>query len=179
MSADTKSRFNVLVFLLLIPASYITFLFHEFGHWIIGEFLGNDMIYSLNGVRTTGGFLNSYDSLYVILGGPLFTIFQAIFFLIIIEKFKTIYAYPFVFFPVFMRFITLTLGRFSGQDEAKISTILNIGTYTIALIVLGILLITILRASYKLKIGLKHNSYFIAISTVCIFLVTETAKLIS
>jgi hypothetical protein len=78
-----------------------------------------------------------------------------------------------------MRFITLTLGRFSGQDEAKISTILNIGTYTIALIVLGILLITILRASYKLKIGLKHNSYFIAISTVCIFLVTETAKLIS
>ena len=175
-----KKQDYVIIFLLFIPAAYITFLFHEFGHWIVGEFLGNDMVYNLNSVRPIAGdYKNSYDGLFVILGGPLFTIFQAIFFLLIIEKFKTIYAYPFVFFPVFMRFITLTAGRFSEQDEAKISNMLNIGTYTFALIILGILLITILRASYNLKIGLKRNFYFMAISTVCIFLVTETDKLIS
>lgn len=176
---DTKHKFNLIIFLLFIPAGYITFLFHEFGHWIIGELLGYDMVYTLNGVwPKTGQVINSQDRLYGILAGPIFTIFQAIFFMIIIEKYKTIYAYPFVFFPVFMRWITLTIGRFSSQDEAAISSMLNIGTYTVALIVLGILLIIILRSSYKLKIGLKYNSYFMAISTACLFLVIETDKLI-
>jgi hypothetical protein len=183
LSADSKNSFNLIVFLLFIPAGYITFFFHEFGHWIIGELLGNDMIFTLNGVRPKSGhFMNSLDDLYITLGGPIFTIFQAIIFLIIIEKYKTIYAYPFVFFPVFMRWITLTItltvGHFNAQDEAIISSILNIGTYTIALILLGILLIIVLRSSYKLKIGLKYNCYFMAISTVCFFLVIETDKLI-
>ncbi len=179
LSAVTKNRFNLIVFLLFIPAGYITFLFHEFGHWIMGKSLGYDTVITLNSFRIKSEqILSSREIVLMNLGGPLFTIIQAIIFMIIIEKYKTIYAYPFVFFPVFMRWITLTIGTFKGQDEAKISTMLNIGTYTVALIVLGILLIIILRSSYKLKIGLKYNCYFIIISTACIFLVTETDKLI-
>ncbi len=180
MNEDSKNKFNAKIIFLFIPAGYITYLFHEFGHWIVGEFLGNDMVYSLNGVwPKTGNFINLSDSLYVSLGGPIFTILQSIIVLIIIEKFITIYAYPFIFFPVFTRFFTLILGGFSIQDEAKISTILNIGSYTTAIIVLVILLITLLRSSHKLKIGLKYNCYYMAISTACLLMVIQTYKLIS
>ena len=128
MNNNSKLRLNVLVFLLFVPAGYFTYLFHEFGHWTVGELLGNDMAYTLNGVwPKKGQFLNPDHSLYVYLGGPVFTILQSIFILILIETYKTVYAYPFVFFPVFTRFFSLILGGFSKQDESKISAILNAG----------------------------------------------------
>jgi len=179
MKKESNFKFYLNIILLFIVAGYITYLFHEFGHWIIGEFLGNDMVYSLNGVwPRSGNYVNKSHGVYVLLGGPLFTILQSIVVLIIIEKFKTVYAYPFVFFPVFTRFFTLILGGFSKQDEAKISAALEIGTYTFAVIVLFILLIILLKSSFKLKIGLKFNSYFIAISTASLMLVIETYNLI-
>jgi len=177
MNVDKKGIFKV--FLLFIPAAYFTYLFHEYGHWIVGEILGNDMVYSLNGVWPRDGhFIKSNHSLIVSLGGPLFTIIQSILVLLIIEKYKTIYAYPFVFFPVFTRIFTLILGGFSIQDEAKISATLEIGAYTFALIVILLLLIILLRSSHKLKIGLNYNCYFMAISTACLMLVIQTYKLI-
>lgn len=30
------------IVLLFIPVAFITYLFHEFGHWVVGEILGND-----------------------------------------------------------------------------------------------------------------------------------------
>ena len=177
MNVDKKVIVKLL--LLFIPAAYITYLFHEFGHWIVGEIFGNDMVYSLNGVWPRNDhFIKSIHSLYVSFGGPIFTILQSIIVLLIIEKYKTIYAYPFVFFPVFTRYFTLILGGFSIQDEAKISATLEIGTYTFALIVLLILLIILLRSSYKLKIGLNYNCYFMAMSTACLMLVIQTYKML-
>ena len=137
------------------------------------------MVYTLNGVWPLGGhYINMNDSLLVNLGGPVFTILQSIMVLIIIEKFKIIYAYPFVFFPVFSRFFSLILGGFGKQDEAKVSAIMEIGIYTFAVIVLIVLLIILLKASYKLKVGLKYNCYFIAISTACLLLIIWTNELI-
>jgi len=49
MSKDSKIRSDAIIFLLFIPAGYITYFFHEFGLWIVGELLGNNMVYSLNG----------------------------------------------------------------------------------------------------------------------------------
>ncbi len=179
MSKDSKTKSTVILFLLFIPAGYVTYLFHEFGHWMIGESLGNDMFYSLNGVwPRSGHYIQSSDNVYVSLGGPLCAILQSIFVLIIIGKFKTIYAYPFVFFPVFTRFFSLIFGGFSKQDEARVSTILDIGTYTVAFIVLLILITILLRSSHKLRIGLKYNCYFMAISTACLLMVIQTYKMI-
>jgi hypothetical protein len=176
---ESGIKFNLTIILLFIPAGYMTYLFHELGHWIIGEILGNDMVYSLNGVWSRNGhYINMNHGLLVYLGGPVFTILQSILVLIIIEKFKIIYAYPFVFFPVFTRFFSLVLGGFSNQDEAKISATMEIGTYTFAVIVLFVLLIILLRSSHKLRVGLKYNCYFTAISTACLLLIIWTFKLI-
>ena len=73
------------LFLLFIPIAYLTYLFHEFGHWIVGELLGNDMSYSLNNVNVKNGhYIGENHKLLSSIGGPLFTILQSFIFLLII-----------------------------------------------------------------------------------------------
>ena len=166
--------------LLFIPVAFASYLFHEFGHWIIGEVLGNNMVYSLNNVwPQSGHFIDASHEVYSSIGGPAFTILLSLLFLLIIEKYKTIYAYPFVFFQMFMRFFSLVFGGFGQQDEARISAILGLGTYTVAIIVLLILFLIVLRASYLLRISLQKNSYIFTISTLCDLLVIGTYRMIS
>jgi len=180
MRAGSQNIFDLKFIMLFIPAAYLTYLFHEFGHWIVEEILGNNMSYSLNYVwPKSGHYVESGHDLYVSIGGPAFTIVQAMFGLLIIEKYRSHYAYPFVFFPFFNRFFSLLFGGFSNQDEARISGILGAGTYTVAIITLFILVLIVMRCSSKLKIGFKDNSYIVVLSTLCQLLVIATYKLIS
>jgi hypothetical protein len=166
--------------LLFIPVSYASYLFHEFGHWIIGEILGNNMLYSLNRVWPKDGhYIDASHEVLVLIGGPAFTLLLSILFLIVIEKYRTIYAYPVVFFQMFMRLFALVCGGFSKQDEYRISIILNQGPYTVAIIVLLLLFLIVWRAGYKLRINLKDNSYILTMSTLTSLLVIATDKIIS
>jgi hypothetical protein len=170
--------FDIQLILLFIPVAFISYLFHELGHWSIGEILGNDMVYSLNWVWPKNGqYLSPEHGLYVRLGGPAFSILQALIALIVIEKFRTLYAYPFLFFAFFSRFFSLVFGGFSKQDEAFISASLGIGTYTVAILVLGILILMVWRGSNRFKFGFKEISFFFLISTFCILLVIGTYSL--
>lgn len=169
----------VRLFLLFIPIAYLTYLFHEFGHWIIGELLGNDMSFSLNYVSFKNTeHIGKNHQLLSSIGGPLFTILQSFIFLLIIEKYKTVYVYPFVFFAFFTRFFSLVFGGFENQDEAAISASLEMGKYSVAIIVLLILLVMVWKASKTLKINLKYNCIFYAISTLCVLMVIGTYKYI-
>ena len=71
-------------------------------------------------------------------------------------------------------FISLVCAGFSKHDESRISTILNLGTYTVAIIVLFLLFLIVLKASNKLRINLKDNSYFLTMSTLGALLVIAT-----
>lgn len=171
----TESRINWKVALIMIPVGFLTYLFQEFGYWIVGELLGNKMLYSLNNVTTASeNFLYETDSLFVLMGGPAFTILQTIIFLIVIEKTKSIYFYPFVFFAGFVRFFSILFGGFNKQDEAYISSMLNIGAYTFATIVLLILFIIVWRSSAILKLNLKAVGYFTVLSVISILIVIVT-----
>jgi hypothetical protein len=176
MIVDKKTLIKI--YLLFIPVAYISYLFHEFGHWIIGETLGNDMIYSLNYVwPKVGHYINESHNLYVSIGGPAFTILLAMASLLILEKYSTMYAYPVLFFQFVLRFFSLVFTGFSQQDEARISSIIGLGTYTVGIVVIIILLLIVIRASYKLKIDLKHNGYFFTVSILSQLLVIATYKI--
>lgn len=176
MTVDKKIL--VRLYLLFIPIAYFSYLFHEFGHWVVGEFLGNDMIYSLNYVWPKGGhYLDESNNLYVSMGGPAFTILLAVIALLVLEKHSTIYIYPVLFFQFVLRFFSLVFGGFSQQDEARISAIMGLGTYTVGIIVILILLIIVIRASFKLKLDLKHNGYFFTVSILSQLLVIATYKI--
>lgn len=178
MPADSQKPIDVSFFLLFIPIAYFSYLFHEFGHWSVGEILGNRMVYSLNYVWPKDGrYLQASHALYVSIGGPAFSVLQAVIAVLIIEKFETLYAYPFAFFPMFNRFFSVLFGGFSNQDEARIAVIMGTGTYLVAIIVLAILLMIAIRCSYKLRISAKTNGYMVTVSTVCQLLVIGTYKL--
>jgi len=176
MTVDKKIL--VRLYLLFIPIAYFSYLFHEFGHWVVGEFLGNDMIYSLNYVwPKEEHYLDESHNLYISIGGPAFTILLAVISLLVLEKYSTIYVYPILFFQFVLRFFSLVFGGFHQQDEARVSVIMGIGTYTIGIIVLLILLLIVITASYKLKINLKQNGYFFAVSILSQLLVIATYKI--
>ncbi|MBZ0183616.1 MAG: hypothetical protein K8F60_14250 [Melioribacteraceae bacterium] len=176
MTVDRKTL--VRLYLLFIPVAYFSYLFHEFGHWIVGEIFGNDMIYSLNYVwPKEGRYINEGHNLFVSIGGPAFTILLALTALAIVEKYSTIYSYPLLFFQFVMRFFSLVFGGFSKQDEARASLMMGIGIYTIGIIVLLILFLFIVRASYKLKIDLRQNGYFFTVSILSQLLVILTYEI--
>jgi len=178
MLPDSRKPIDVRFFLLFIPVAYFSYLFHEFGHWSIGELLGNRMVYSMNYVwPRDGSYLQPSHNLYVSIGGPAFSVFQAFIALLIIEKSQWLYAYPFAFFPMFNRFFSVLLGGFDKQDEARIAVLMDTGTYLVAIFVLAILLLIVIRCSYKLKIGAKTNGYIVTVSTVCQLLVIGTYEL--
>jgi hypothetical protein len=177
MIGISQKPIDMKFFLLFIPVAFASYLFHELGHWSVGEILGNRMAYSQNYVWAKDGhFVHASDQLYSSIGGPAFSILQSAFALLVIEKYKPLYAYPFAFFPTYSRFFSLCLGGFSKQDEAWISASLGIGTYTVATIVLVILLSIVLWCSFRLKVGIKDNSYVLVASTVCQLLVIGTYK---
>jgi hypothetical protein len=166
-------------FLLFIPAAYGSYLIHEFGHWAVGELLGNQMAYSLNYVWPEHGhYLHAVDDLYVSLAGPAFSILQSLCALLVIEKWRAVYAYPFAFFPMFSRFFSLALGGFGKQDEARISVILGLWEYAVAAVVLVTLLTIVTRCSGRLGIGFRGNMFVLTASTIGQLLVIGTYRLI-
>ena len=174
-----ESQINWKVALAFIPIAFFTYLFHEFGHWIIGEILGNDMMLSLNSSNVrSGGLISDTHNLYISIGGPAFTILQALIFLLITEKTKSIYAYSVLFFAVFCRFFSIIFGGFSEQDEARISTMLNINEYLIAVIVLLILFMILWKSNSIMNLKMKAVGYFAILGTFAILLVIGVNELI-
>jgi hypothetical protein len=176
--ADSQEPIDVRFFLLFIPVAYASYLFHELGHWSVGEILGNRMAFTLNFVwAKEGRFLHPGDQLYSSIGGPAFSILESILALLIIEKYRALYAYPFAFFPMFSRYFSLLLGGFEKQDEAHIAMMLGVWRYLVALIVLVTLTAIVARCSSRLGIGLRKNMFVITASTACQLLVIGTYKL--
>lgn len=176
---ETQRHIDIKFFLLFVPVAYGTYLFHEFGHWAVGELLGNRMAYSLNYVWPKDGhYLRESHALYTSIAGPAFTILQAMVALLVIERHKVLYAYPFVFFPMFNRSFSLVLGGLSRQDEARISLLLGTGTYLVPTIVLVILLSMVIRCSSTLGIGLRTNGLIVTVSTMCQLLVIGTYEFV-
>jgi hypothetical protein len=179
IAKDTDGKVDWKLLLLFIPVAYVSYLFHELGHWSVGEVLGNSMTYSLNNVSPQSGYyLNANQGLWIAMGGPAFTVLLALIFLLVIHIYKVVWAYPFVFFQFFCRFFSVVFGVFSEQDEATISAMTGAGTYTIAIAVVVLLFLMVWRGSYILKLNFRSNWYFFTVSVFCELMVIATSKII-
>jgi len=175
-----ESRINWKVVISFIPIAFITYIFHEFGHWIFGELLGNDMTLSLNNSAPKSGyFINDSHALWSAIGGPFFTIIQALIFLLITWLTKSIYTYSIAFFAVFSRFFSIVFGGINLQDEARIALMLDTNKYFITAIVLTILFLILWRCNRILRLNMKAVGYFTVLGTLTILIVIGTNELIS
>lgn len=173
-----ESRIGWRLVLMMVPVAFLTYLFHEFGHWSVGEMLGNDMVLGLNlSNARSGTYIGRTDALYVSLGGPLFTLLQAVIGLILVEKTKSIYAYSFLYFAAFCRFFSILLGGYYLQDEARISALLHVNRFAATIVVLTALFVLVWRGSRTLKLSAKAVGYFAVLSTLAILLVIAVDRL--
>jgi hypothetical protein len=180
ISNDLKeSRINWKVIILFIPVAFITYLFHEFGHWALGELCGDDMMISLNNSAPKSGyFMNDSHALWSAIGGPLFTVIQAIVFLLITWITKSIYAYSFVFFAAFSRFFSIVFGGINLQDEARIASLMDANKYVVAAIVITILVLILWRCNRIMNLNMKAVGYFTVLGTLAILMVIGVNALI-
>ena len=179
ISNDLKeSQIDWKVIISFIPIAFLTYFFHEFGHWTFGELSGNDMTISLNNSAPRNGhFINDSDALWSAIGGPLFTIIQALVFLLITWRTKSIYAYSIMFFAVFSRFFSIVFGGINLQDEAGIALILDTNKYLIAAIVLTILFLILWRSNRIMKLNMKAVGYFTVLGVFAILIVIGVNKI--
>lgn len=169
----------ILTMLLLVVAAYAHNLFHEFGHWLAGTMLGNQMGMNLNYVWVIGGgYLREWHSPIVGIAGPLCSILMAFVAFLMIRKYRTIYAVPFLFGPFVARLFALTLGGFAQQDEAGVAASLGMGKYTVAVLVLTILGALVLQGSYTLKLRFLDIGAWSLGSVTAKLLVIATIRLL-
>ena len=174
-----ESQIDWKVIIAFIPIAFITYLFHEFGHWILGELLGNDMTLSLNNSSPQNrGFINESDALWSAIGGPVFTILQGLIFLLLTWLTKSIYAYSITFFAVFSRFFSIVFGGINLQDEARIAAMLDWNKYLVATIVLTILILILWRSNRIMKLNNKAIGYFTVWGVFAILIVIGVNELI-
>lgn len=167
-----ESQITWKVSLLLIPIAFTTYIFHEFGHWMFGELLGNDMAMGLNFATPRNGyFIKESHALWSAIGGPLFTIIQALVFLLITWLTKSIFAYSVVFFAVFSRFYSIVFGGIDLQDEARIAFLLDTNKYLIASVVLSLLFLILWRCNRLMNLNTKAVGYFTVLGTLAILVV--------
>lgn len=160
-----------------IPIAFLTYLFHEFGHWTFGEFSGNDMSLTLNNSAPKNGyFIDSSDALWSAIGGPVFTIFQGLLFLLVTWLTKSVYAYSIAFFAVFSRFFSIIFGGINLQDEARIAEMADWNKYLVATIVLIILSAILWRSNRIMKLSTKAIGYFAVLGVIAILIVIGVDK---
>ena len=173
-----ESQINWKVIIAFIPIVFLTYLFHEFGHWTFGELLGNDMTFSLNNsAPQSRQFISESDALWSAIGGPVFTIFQGLIFLLITWKTKSSIAYSIAFFAVFSRFFSIVFGGINLQDEARIASMLGINKYLIAATVLTILFLILWKCTQLMKFNLKVLGYYVVFGVFAVLIVIGVNEL--
>ena len=167
-----ESQINWKVIISVIPIAFMTYLFHESGHWAFGEIFGNDMTLSLNNSTPIDGhFINDESALWSAIGGPLFTIIQGLIFLLITWKTKSIISYTFVFFASFSRFFSIVFGGLNQQDEARIASMLDVNKFLVAISVLTILFFILWKSHRILKLNSKALGYFVVLGVLSMLFV--------
>ena len=167
-----ESQIDWKVIIAFIPIAFFTYLFHEFGHWTLGELFGNEMTLSLNNSSPQNGhFIDDSDALWSAIGGPVFTILQGLVFLLLTWLTKSIYAYSITFFAVFSRFFSILFGGINLQDEARIAEVLDLNKYFVAAITLSILSLILWRSNLIMKLNNKAIGYFTVLGVFAILIV--------
>jgi hypothetical protein len=142
----------------LAIAVFVSWVLHELAHWAVGEYLGYEMGMALNSSFPLS-MQYSHDSHYQIISaaGPIFTLLQALIIFALMLNKKVVLFYPFLFVCFYMRLFAFVISIRHANDEARISSALNIGKYTLPLLVTTFLFLLVYKISKLYKFNFKFN----------------------
>ncbi len=166
-----KGKYIILIFFAVL----ITMIFHEFGHYITGSFLGNNMVMDLNGTRPLQGeFIEEWHLPIIAISGTVFTLFQAFIFLVLLRFYQTKYLYPFLIYPLIYRLVPYVISLFNPerlwrQDKAQFAQYFNFNPWLLILPVLLLLFIFVYKGSKIIDINWHQIDIFIVVVGSIIF----------
>lgn len=137
--------------LTVVLSVILTWIVHEFAHWITYSLLGYDFMMTLNKVSFLRGEIpKGIHQVIAGSAGPLITILQAfIIYRYLKKKQWNKYLYPFLFTAFYMRFLAGVLNFINPNDEGAISQYFGIGLYTISIVVSALLFYMVFQISKK------------------------------
>lgn len=152
-----------------IFAVIFTWIIHEFAHWLSSEFLGYETVMRINGTSysSTDEIPTDLHKNIISASGPIVTILQGfiIFFILKLGNWNK-YFYPFLFTAFYMRVLAGLMNFINPNDEGRISSFLEIGTFTLPIIVSGLLFFMVYKISKKYGLNWKFQLWTTAIVMV-------------
>ncbi len=154
---DKKITFTYII--AVIVAVIATWIIHEFAHWITSELLGYEAILRINGVSPLDGQNpTDLDKILISASGPVITVLQAlIIFFVLKSRDWNKYLYPFLFTAFYMRFLAGLMNIINPNDEGRISIFLGIGTFTLPIIISGLLFFMVYKISKMHNLNWKFQ----------------------
>jgi len=168
----TKSKwiFSRSFYAILFFVGIGTFFIHEFAHWLTGVALGHDMIASPNHVWPRDPMSVRYQGL-VSAAGPLVTIAQGIAGFWLVNRGRSLLGFALLYMAFFMRLLATAMSLFNPNDEARVSQLLGVGTWTLPLIVVVGLFILVVAASRKLELTVRDQFFCYLVASVVVSLI--------
>lgn len=172
---DQKITFNYI--LAGILAVIFTWVFHEFIHWLTSELLGYKTIMQLNGTFVVRGQNPSeFHQAIISISAPIMTLIQGlVVFILLKNRNWNKNLYPFLFTPFYMRFLAGLMNFINVNDEGRVGEYLGIGTFTLSILISGLLLFMLYKISQQAQLHWKFqlNTYLIVMIASSILILVD------
>ena len=143
----------------------------------MGEALGYKMGMTLNAAYPLSGIMNSEQDKYLVsAAGPAFTILQALVFYILLLRGRSLFLYPLLFTPLYMRLLAGVMNVFVLNDEGHISQSVGIGTYTLSIMICLLIGLMVYHVSKRRQLTKKFqliNFFFTMVFTSALILLNQ------
>ena len=139
-------------------AVLLSWLFHELAHLAAGKFMDYNMRMTLNtAFPAEGKYSSDFHYQIISAAGPFFTLCEAILVFILMYWRKRVFLYPFLFTCFYMRLLAMFISFLNPNEEARISTAMGIGKFTLPLIVSATLFYMVYKISSRYAFSKKFN----------------------
>lgn len=143
-------------FAVLFGAGFFTYLVHESAHWLMGAAFGADMKFGLNAVKFLS-VLTAGQKAWTDFAGPAITVVQGLVAFALVMKTGSQNAFAFLYCAAFMRVVAGFISIVMPNDEARLSTFLGLGQWTLPILVGGALVVLLWKASRTLQLTWKDQ----------------------
>ena len=145
-------------FIVFAIAVLLSWSLHEFAHWTMGEFLGYKMRMTLNtSFPLSRSYSSDLDYLLISAAGPIITLLEAILIFILMIQRRRLLLYPFLFTCIYMRLFATIISFRNPNDEARISSTIGMGKFTMPVIMTTILSLLIIKVSQRYQLSFGFN----------------------
>ncbi len=154
----------------LFAVGVATFVVHEFAHWLTGVPLGYEMLASPNNVRPQGT-VEHVDLTLILAAGPAITIMQGLIGFTLVRSRRLLFGFALLYMAFFMRLLAAVVSIFNANDEARVSSDLGLGLWTIPTLVVAALFMLTYLASRRLKLSFRDQFLCYVVASLVVSLV--------